>query len=126
MTVYDLIANKVTTLVNNAHRDEVNSVCFANRMNSNIVYTGSDDAMINIWDRRDLARGTPIGHFIGHTEGVTNIASKGDGVYLASNGKDQMLKVWDMRKMNPYGKNYGPIRMTGYDYRWQQYPMAGR
>jgi hypothetical protein len=29
-----------------------------------------------------------MGGFIGHHEGVTNVATKGDGVYVASNGKD--------------------------------------
>ena len=33
---------------------------------------------------------------------MTNVASKGDGLYLASNGKDQLLKVWDIRKMSDY------------------------
>ncbi len=30
----------------------------------------------------------PAGVFIGHQEGIANVASKGDGIYVASNGKD--------------------------------------
>jgi WD repeat-containing protein 23 len=52
--VYDMMTNKVTTRVTGAHNDEINSVCFANRMQSDIVFTGSDDCLIKIWDRRAL------------------------------------------------------------------------
>ena len=96
--VYDLISNRVSTRVTNTHDDEINSVCFANRMQSNIIFTGSDDSLIKIWDRRALGNNREAGAFVGHCEGVTHVASKGDGFYMASNGKDQLLKVWDLRK----------------------------
>ena len=45
--------------------------------------------MVKLWDMRMLGnRDRPAGVFIGHAEGVTNVASRGDGVYLASNCKD--------------------------------------
>lgn len=44
--------------------------------------------MIKIWDRRAFGNGLFAGAFVGHCEGVTHVASKGDGVYVASNGKD--------------------------------------
>ena len=72
----------------NTHTDEINSVCFANRMHSNIIFSGSDDGMIKVWDRRALNSNRPAGIFIGHAEGVSHVASKGDGIYLASNAKD--------------------------------------
>ncbi len=31
-------------------------------------------------------------------EGVTNLDAKGDGVHFISNGKDQCVKLWDMRR----------------------------
>ena len=50
-----------------------------------------------MWDRRLLgapgARTTPVGVFVGHTEGVAHVDSKGDGRYLISNSKDQTIKV---------------------------------
>ena len=61
------------------------------------------------------------GVFMGHTEGLTYVDSKGDGRYVLSNGKDQTMKLWDLRKMmstaqsaklNP--QNY----TTGFDYRF--------
>ena len=82
---------------------DVNSVCFADRKNSNIIFTGSDDAHIKAWDRRligtHMDENKPVGQFLGHNEGITNISSRGDGIYLASNGKDQKLKLWDIRRL---------------------------
>jgi len=67
------------------------------------LFTGSDDCFVKVWDRRNLANSRrPAGVFIGHQEGVTNVTSKGDGLHLASNGKDQLLKVWDIRKMSDF------------------------
>lgn len=127
--VYDLIANRVTTRVSRVHSDEINTVCFANRAESNIVFTGSDDATIGVWDRRTLGNSAiPMGVFIGHTEGITNIASKGDGIHLASNGKDCLLKIWDLRKMLSYqeARRELPVQTSGFDYRWQEYPLLNR
>ena len=95
------------------------------------MFTGSDDCLIKVWDRRALGgsnHATSMGAFLGHTEGVTNIASKGDGVYLASNGKDCLLKVWDLRKMNSnIDLRANPIvRCPNFDYRWHQYPLKYR
>mmetsp|Transcript_12731 Transcript_12731/g.21461 ORF Transcript_12731/g.21461 Transcript_12731/m.21461 type:complete len:199 (+) Transcript_12731:499-1095(+) len=88
--IYDLVQKAVTTTVRDAHEDEINSVCWANRETSNLLYTGSDDCFVKVWDRRALGTNgaRPAGIFIGHQEGVTNVASKGDSLYLASNGKD--------------------------------------
>lgn len=67
---------------------------------------------------------SPIGCFIGHREGVTHIDSRGDERYVASNGKDQTLKLWDLRKMNSIkdlarAKNLS--LSSGFDYRWMDY-----
>ena len=77
--------------------------------------------MIKVWDRRALSGGREAGAFIGHAEGITNVASKGDGIYLASNGKDQLLKIWDLRKMVTREQMRGlslPGHANGFDYRW--------
>ena len=67
------------------------------------------------------------GVFMGHTEGLTYVDSKGDGRYVLSNGKDQTMKLWDLRKMMPTEKasRLDPARYsTGFDYRFLQYPDA--
>ena len=74
-------------------------------------------------DRRSLgASQKPSGVLMGHTEGVTYVSAKGDGRYIISNGKDQALRLWDLRKMRSSqdfesvrGMNYG---VHGFDYRF--------
>jgi DDB1- and CUL4-associated factor 11 len=116
-----------------AHTNDVNAVAFADEKNSNLVFSGSDDAMIHVWDRRvfrSSARGSsdegtarPDGSFVGHTEGITYISGKGDGIYLLSNAKDQTLKLWDIRKLSEYRPNFTPkFRQPGWDYRMSFFP----
>jgi WD repeat-containing protein 23 len=78
-------------------------------------------------DRRSLGSSQkPSGVLIGHTEGITNVSAKGDGRYVISNGKDQALRLWDLRKMHTNAEYekvandfYG---IRHYDYRYGQYP----
>ncbi len=52
-------------------------------------------------------------------EGVTNIDAKGDGVHFISNGKDQCVKLWDMRRT--YSHAEGHEKARGKDvpnYHW--------
>ena len=130
LLVYDLVANRMATCVNMTHTDEINSVCFANRMHSNIIFSGSDDGLVKVWDRRALNNNRPAGVFVGHHEGVANVASKGDGIYLASNAKDQLLKIWDIRQAVEYGSlNYTslPRRDPTFDYRYgAKYPKINK
>lgn len=73
-------------------------------------------------DRRSLgASPKPSGVLVGHTEGITNVSAKGDGRYIISNGKDQALRLWDLRKMCNSG-DFDKIcdrdfRSPNYDYR---------
>jgi len=73
-------------------------------------------------DRRSLRSSqNPAGTLVGHTEGLTYVAPKGDGRYVISNGKDQTLKLWDLRKMVSF-KDWKEIRSDDYgipsfDYR---------
>lgn len=122
--VYDLNKEEKVCNIPNTHKNDINTVCFANRSNSNILFTGSDDYIIKAWDRRIMEGNKPIGCFIGHREGVTSIDSRGDERYVASNGKDQQLKLWDLRKMNDVsdlGNCTGLSVMPDFDYRWMDY-----
>lgn len=69
-------------------------------------------------DRREA------GVFLGHTEGLTYVDSKGDGRYVLSNGKDQTMRLWDLRKMlsteASAGININEVR-TDFDYRFEHY-----
>jgi WD repeat-containing protein 23 len=96
--VYDLEAQRSVMQIR-GHADDVNAVCFGDKMSPHILYSGSDDTTLKVWDRRSLRSERPAGMFLGHTEGLTYIDSKGDGRYVISNAKDQTCKLWDLRKM---------------------------
>lgn len=75
-----------------------------------------------------MGDGRAAGVFLGHTEGLTYVDSKGDGRYILSNSKDQTMKLWDLRKMmntdrldNIDAKAYS---LSGFDYRYMDYDAA--
>ncbi|ORZ31537.1 WD40-repeat-containing domain protein [Catenaria anguillulae PL171] len=128
--VYD-VERKVQVLSARGHVDDVNAVCFADQ-STNVMYSGSDDSLIKVWDRRSLRPGDsarPVGVLPGHTEGITYVSSRGDGRYLVSNGKDQCAKLWDVRKMvmpSTFDKMAPDMRdlRLDWDYRWQAFPLG--
>ena len=74
-------------------------------------------------DRRSLGTAQkPSGVLVGHTEGITYVSSKGDGRYVISNGKDQALRLWDLRRMMSSGEfdeiGHNRYHIRGYDYRY--------
>ncbi len=108
------------------HNDDVNAVCFGDQQSPHILYSGSDDTTLKVWDRRSLADGREAGVFLGHTEGLTYVDSKGDGRFVLSNAKDQTAKLWDLRKMISTEKadKIDPQRYTSdYDYRFNRYDV---
>eukprot|EP01018_Ginkgo_biloba_P039756 Gb_41012 [translate_table: standard] len=127
--VYDLEANKLALQIT-AHRDDVNTVSFADET-GHLIYSGSDDSYCKVWDRRCFAsKARPAGILVGHLEGITFIDSRGDGRYFISNGKDQTIKLWDIRKMSS-GIPSGSMRSkkvpsSTWDYRWMEYPGTGK
>ncbi|KAG0088993.1 hypothetical protein BGZ92_005430 [Podila epicladia] len=123
--VYDIESRTVLHSIA-AHADDVNSVCFSEPTSSQVVFSGSDDASVKVWDRRSMRTGSaiPSGVLVGHTEGITHVTSKGDNRYLASNGKDQKMLLWDLRMMHS-NRDYRKMprnRGTGFDYRMSDYP----
>lgn len=123
VVVYDLETRQSTVKLSN-HEDDVNAVCFGDKSSPHILYSGSDDQTLRVWDRRSMADGREAGVFVGHTEGLTYVDSKGDGRYVLSNGKDQMMKLWDLRKMmSPH--DFANVDLNKYtsnfDYRFSPY-----
>uniref|UniRef100_A0A452XTY3 Uncharacterized protein n=1 Tax=Aegilops tauschii subsp. strangulata TaxID=200361 RepID=A0A452XTY3_AEGTS len=115
--IYDLGANKVTEA-------DVNAVTFADE-SSDVLYSGSDDSLCKVWDRRCHKRTKPVGVLAGHLDGVTFIDSRGDGHYFISNCKDQTIKLWDIRKLSSATKDCTP-KAYEWDYRWMTYPSEAR
>ena len=50
-------------------------MCYAEPNNSHIVFSGSDDSYIKVWDRRsmDSSNPRPAGVLVGHTEGIVRV-----------------------------------------------------
>jgi DDB1- and CUL4-associated factor 11 len=96
VVVYDIESRRVLHHVR-GHDNDVNAVAFADKSSSHIIYSGSDDTTIKVWDRRSMGDGREAGAFVGHIEGLTYIDTKGDGRYILSNGKESSMKLWDLR-----------------------------
>lgn len=125
IVVYDIESRRVLHSVV-GHEDHVNAVCFADKSSPHILYSGSDDATIKVWDRRSMGDGREAGAFVGHIEGLTYLDSKGDGRYILSNGKDQSMKLWDLKMMYTTARfeELNPRRHTAhsdFDYRMGHY-----
>ncbi|MCJ1404199.1 hypothetical protein MMC11_007424 [Xylographa trunciseda] len=121
--VYD-IESRRSILRIPGHTEDVNAVCFGDQSSPHILYSGSDDTLIKVWDRRSMGDSREAGVFMGHTEGLTYVDSKGDGRYVLSNGKDQTMKLWDLRKMmsTTEASRLTPSRYTtSFDYRFMNY-----
>lgn len=129
ISVYDLLANRRIVQIE-AHTDDVNSCCWADTTSGNVLVSASDDRSLKVWDRRSLgATPKPSGVLMGHVQGITYVSAKGDGRYVISNGKDQAVRLWDLRKMrssldydNAGHRSYGPR----FDYRYPPYPKTKR
>ncbi|KAG2619343.1 LEC14B protein-like isoform X1 [Panicum virgatum] len=117
--VYDLHANKLTLRLP-AHTSDVNTVAFADE-SGHLIYSGSDDTLCKVWDRRCLSTGQAAGVLTGHLHGITHIDSHGDGRSFISNGKDQAIKLWDIRKMMSNADSCADGAPT-WDYRYSRYP----
>uniref|UniRef100_A0A0V0G5M9 Putative ddb1-and cul4-associated factor 11ddb1-and cul4-associated factor 11 n=1 Tax=Triatoma dimidiata TaxID=72491 RepID=A0A0V0G5M9_TRIDM len=123
--IYNLAANDRTLKVE-AHDDDVNTVTFADNT-SQIVYSGGDDGLCKVWDRRTLSElnPKPVGVLAGHMDGVTYIDSRGDARHLISNSKDQSIKLWDIRVFSSSSAQEAArkaVSLSRWDYRWQTAP----
>ncbi|KAG7528172.1 hypothetical protein FFLO_06365 [Filobasidium floriforme] len=113
--VYD-IAAKRRILNIRAHNADVNGVCFADENSTNVIVSASDDGYLKVWDRRSIGSSIPSGVLAGHTEGLTYVDAKGDGRYVVSNGKDQAMRLWDLRRMRSWNEvnETAPNAKTAY------------
>jgi len=124
MYIFD-IDRKERVLQTRAHDDDINTVCFLDET-GNLLASGSDDHLVKVWDRRILgasgssSRGANgcVGILAGHLQGITHVSAKGDGRYLISNGKDQCIKLWDIRSMLPASSKVNHPAHARWDYRY--------
>jgi WD repeat-containing protein 23 len=81
--VYDIESRRTLHRIF-GHDEDVNAVCFADSSSPHILYSGSDDTTLKVWDTRSMGDSREAGAFIGHIEGLTYIDSKGDGRKFSS------------------------------------------
>jgi len=110
--IYDL-DRRVRTERVLAHKDDINTVAYADHTNQ-IIYSGSDDSLIKVWDRREFTKCKGV--LPGHLHGITYIDSKQDGNYLISNSKDQTIKLWDIRHMSNANTTSNMGRESTFEY----------
>ena len=112
---------RVIAKVENIHWEDINTLDIKVKgASDNLIVTGGDDAIINVLDKRLLGDEShqTVGRFFGHNSGITSIDLTDNCTYIASNGKDQCVKLWDIRKMNPPSFYSTIIRKSvDYDYR---------
>lgn len=109
-----------------AHDNDINTVVFADDV-SQILYSGGDDGLCKVWDRRTLNETDPhpVGLLAGHMDGITYIDPRGDGRYLITNSKDQTIKLWDVRAFSNHNGQENTrkaVAQQNWDYRWQKVP----
>jgi len=126
--VYDLDSDRRSLRVPVSETADVNAVGFIDHT-SQIFFSGADDGIIKIWDKRCLNETDPqpAGVLVGHFDGITYIDSRNDGRYLISNSKDQSIKLWDLRAFSTKEsgekaeQNFQSAG-TMWDYRWDKVP----
>lgn len=129
--VYDMETKQRSLMVDTRHSmaaydNDVNAVAYADS-SSYILFSGGDDGLCKVWDRRALneADPRPVGILAGHHAGITFIDSRGDGRHLITNSKDQSIKLWDIRVFSPPDGIEDARRCVDakrWDYRWQKWP----
>ncbi|ERL90715.1 DDB1- and CUL4-associated factor 11 [Dendroctonus ponderosae] len=122
---YDIQRTTCTSRIE-AHEYDTNRVLFADDT-SQIIYSGGDDGLVKVWDRRTLRERNvkPVGVLAGHMDGITYIDSRGDARHLISNSKDQSIKLWDLRlfsNRDAVSESLKAVRSQRWDYRWQGVP----
>lgn len=122
IVLYDIEKRSVIQTIM-GHENDVNAVCFGDKDEPHLIYSGSDDGVLKVWDRRSLNDRREAGAFVGHKGGLTYIDSKNDGRYILSNGKDQTAKLWDVRMAYSTEQFHAEdmtqfTRYSEYDYRY--------
>jgi WD repeat-containing protein 23 len=116
LQVFDMTTNKITVSID-AHDNDINSACYVDKQDSNLVLTASDDGLCKLWDIRS-SDSKPAGVFQGHFCGLTFVESRNDGKYFLTNSKDQSIKMWDLRKAHEKAKSHEKAFFR-FDYRNQ-------
>jgi COMPASS component SWD3 len=75
------------------------------KVNTNCFVTASRDGYIRYYDKRDITNGKPIFKYLGHSNEMgpskmNSIEFSMDDIRLLSSGRDNCIKLWDIRKIS--------------------------
>lgn len=101
--VYDRTRDERSLRIVQDIRGDINAVRFLDPASNQVIVGGSDNGIIEVWDRRVLGANAKnrksVATLFGHFDGVTYIDPQGDGRHFLTNSKDQSVKLWDVRKV---------------------------
>ncbi|GLT95057.1 hypothetical protein SLE2022_127620 [Rubroshorea leprosula] len=75
------------------HKGVVTSIMFHPDSNKNLLFSGSDDATVRVWD---LLAKKCVATLDKHFSTVTSMALSEDGLILLSAGRDKVVNLWDL------------------------------
>ncbi|GJZ65785.1 LEC14B protein [Tanacetum coccineum] len=110
LKIYEIGMAATPTLLVTGILSDVNNVCFADKASHLIYILG---AMItSVRFGTDIVLDQNVRILMGHLEGITFLGIRNDGRYFISKGKDQTIKLCDIRKMLSNASRYVSILLS--------------
>ncbi|KAF8756267.1 WD40 repeat-like protein [Rhizoctonia solani] len=109
-----------------AHKQDVNSCCWADTASGNVLISGSDDTMIKVWDRRSLSSNRPSGVLQGIPKVSQACQPKAMAVTLYQTEKTTHSDLGPTNDARNEDVTYGRYGQIGYDYRYGNYRKPRR
>ena len=121
----NLLGKKVRTL--RGHAGDV--AALAVNGDATILYSGSEDRTIKVWD---LRAGRELRTLRGHMGDITSLALSGDGKRLFSGSMDRTVKIWDLElgievlSMRGHANGVTSLALTGQRAALHSVPLEVR
>ncbi len=114
LKIWNVADGKLIREIEDAHSDTVFSIKYSPQ--GDMLASGAADKFLKVWD---VAKGTMIRSYEGHTHHVLGVAWKFDSTVLATCGADNVIKVWNVdtgeqqRTISGFNKQLTAIEFVG-------------